>query len=408
MDAKIYVLGAGIVGICCAITLQRDGHKVVLLDKTGPAAGASFGNAGAIVNGSCVPTSTPGIIGNALKMLKPGGPLSISPTYLPKLLPWLIRFTLQSSEKNYQRNALHLVALTKHATNSWQKLLKNTDSADMFKAVGWLRLFETSQAFNANASSRQLMTDLGTPYQTLSFDEIYDLEPNLARIFQHGFYQPDCHFISNPQRMLQSLTEHFVANGGQFKVAEVTDIKVKELQPMIETTIELIYPDKVVVTAGAWSTKLTKGINYSAPLETERGYHMMLPVTNAISRPIVSAEQAFVLSPMETGLRVTSQVELAAVDAPANYAKIRALLPKVKRMLPEAEMTEQSCWMGCRPSLPDSLPIISQGEDKNIFFAFGHQHLGMTLGPITGELIADLVAGRTSAIDLSPYRADRF
>ena len=408
MDAKIYVVGAGIIGICCAIALQRDGHKVVLIDKTGPGAGASFGNAGAIVNGSCVPTATPGIIGSALKMLKPGGPLSISPTYLPQLLPWLIRFTWQSREQNYQRNALHLVALTKHATNSWQTLLKNTESADMFKAVGWLRLFETSQAFNANASSRQLMTEHGTPYQTLNSDEIYDLEPNLARIFQHGFYQQDCHFISNPERMLQSLTEHFVANGGEFKVAEVTNIKVKEQQAIIETTDEVIYPGTLVVTAGAWSTKITKGINYSAPLETERGYHLMLPVTKAISRPIVHAEQGFVLSPMETGLRVTSQVELAAVDAPAKYRKIRALLPKVKRMLPEAEMTEQSCWMGCRPSLPDSLPIISQSAHKNIFYAFGHQHLGMTLGSMTGELIADLVAGRKSKIDLSPYRADRF
>ena len=151
MDAKIYVVGAGIIGICCAIVLQRDGQKVVLIDKTGPGAGASFGNAGAIVNGSCVPTATPGIIGSAIKMLKPGGPLSISPTYLPQLLPWLIRFTWQSREQNYQRNALHLVALTKHATHSWQKLLKNTASADMFNAVGWLLLFETSQAFNANA-----------------------------------------------------------------------------------------------------------------------------------------------------------------------------------------------------------------------------------------------------------------
>ena len=408
MDAKIYVVGAGIIGICCAIALQRDGHKVVLIDKTGPGAGASFGNAGAIVNGSCVPTATPGIVSSALKMLKPGGPLSISPTHLPKLLPWLIRFTLQSSEKNYQRNARHLVALTKHATNSWQKLLNNTASTDMFKAVGWLRLFETNQAFNANATSRQLMTDLGTPYQTLSFDEIYDLEPNLARIFQRGFYQPDCHFISNPQRMLQSLTEHFSANGGEFKIAEVTDIKVKLQQVVIETTSQDIYPSKVVVTAGAWSTQLTKGLNYRAPLETERGYHIMLPVTKAITRPIVNAEQGFVLSPMETGLRVTSQVELAAVDAPANYAQIRSLLPKVKRMLPEAELTEQSCWMGCRPSLPDSLPIISKSADKNVFFAFGHQHLGMTLGPLTGELIADLVAGRTSEIDLTPYRADRF
>ena len=209
MQEKIYVIGAGIVGISCAIALQRDGAKVVLIDKTGPAAGASFGNAGAVVNGSCVPTATPGIAFSALKMLGAKGPLSISAWHLGSTAPWLVRFMLQSKEANYQRNAKHLFALTENANASWKNLLRDTQCDDMFKSVGWLRLFETSASFAANASSRQLMERCGAGFEILDSNQIQDLEPQLAPIFKHGFFQQDCHFISNPQRMLQELTEHF-------------------------------------------------------------------------------------------------------------------------------------------------------------------------------------------------------
>ena len=407
MQEKVYVVGAGIIGVCCALALQRDGRQVVLLDKTGPGSGASFGNAGAVVNGSCVPTATPGIAFSALKMLL-NGPLSISPKHLLSTLPWLIRFLNQSREHHYSHNAKHLVALTEHATDSWHKLLDNTDCAEMFKAVGWLRLFESTASFNANASAREMMTRCGTDFEILDAQQVQELEPQLAPIFKHGCLQKDCHFISNPERMLAGLVEHFLQNGGELKIADVQDICLADQKISIRTTTETLTPAKLVLTAGAWSTRLSKGVNYSAPLIAERGYHLMLPATSAISRPIVNADQGFVISPMETGLRLTSQVELTDVDAAPNYAKIRSLLPLVERMLPGQQLSEQSVWVGARPSLPDSLPIISRHTHPDLLFAFGHQHLGMTLGPITGELIADLVAQRTPKIDLHAYRASRF
>jgi len=418
MTEKIYVIGAGIVGISCAIALQRDGHQVVIIDKTGPAAGASFGNAGAIVNGSCIPTATPGIALSAIKMLLSNGPLSIDLASVPHLLPWLVRFVIQSSERNYQYNAKALVSLTKLATQGWKTLLDPQNFNDgqclqLFKNVGWLRLFETTATFNTNLAARNLMAQCGTDFSILNTDDIYQLEPNLKPIFKHGFFQADCHFVTNPEKMGQLLSAHFIENGGQLEIADVREISISNAngsanQPIINTTTGTIYPKKVVLCAGAWSTKIAAGLNYQAPLAAERGYHLMLPATNQISRPIVNADQFIVLSPMQCGLRMTSQVELAKVDTAPDYRKIRSLLPQVQRMLSGVDLTEQSVWMGARPSLPDSLPIISQSSHADIFYAFGHQHLGMTLGPITGQLIADLIAKRPSVVDLSVFRADRF
>lgn len=407
MKQTFHVLGAGIVGISCAIALQKDGHNVILMDREGPAAGASFGNAGAIVNGSCQPTATPGIVLSAMKMLINQGPLSIRPAHLPQLLPWLMRFINQSREHNYQHSSKHLVALTVHANNSWLRLLDHSQCRDMLVSKGWLRLFETRQAFDANLEARQLLQAHNTEFSLLNEGEIRELEPNIAPIFKHGFFQENCHSLSNPGRMLESLTQFFIANGGLFKQCDIEEITENNQQVNIRTQNESFKVDNLVLCTGAWSTKLTKGLGFTAPLASERGYHMMLPFSDAISRPIVNADRGFVICPMETGLRVTSQVELADVDAPPDYRKIRSFLPQVQRMLPSVEPTEQSCWMGPRPSFPDSLPIIDKWS-KSVYFAFGHQHLGITLGPITGELIADLVADRTPSINLAAYSAHRF
>lgn len=407
MKKTVHVIGAGAVGISCAIHLLSDGHNVVLLDREGPAAGASFGNAGAIVNGSCLPTATPGIVLSALKMLLNKGPLSIQAKHALSLTPWLLRFVNQSRETNYLNSAEHLIALTNHANSSWQRLLSNTPCQSLMVQNGWLRLFETTAAFDANLAARELMDQLQVPYQLLNQQEVRDLEPNLAPIFKHGFFQSDCHSINNPGRMLESLTDHFIALGGTFKQCNIQDIQIQNEQITLKTNQSDLSVEKIVLCTGAWSTQLTKGLNYRAPLAAERGYHMMLPATDAISRPVVNADRGFVICPMESGLRVTSQVELADVDAPADYQKIQSYLPDVQHMLPSIEPKIESCWMGPRPSFPDSLPVISQFSE-HIYFAFGHQHLGLTLGPITGELIADLVAQRAPNIDLTPYRHDRF
>lgn len=408
MGNKVFVIGAGIVGISCAISLQRDGHHVVLIDKVGPCAGASFGNAGAIINGSCMPSASPGILLDALKMLGKKGPLSIHPQYIHRILPWLIRFFNQSRPSVFHQNSNDLHAITQHANTSWHQLLKNTSCESLLKPVGWLKVYEKQQTFDATAFARRVMSELDVPFEILSADELHELEPNLAPIYKHSIFQRDAHFISNTERMIQGLADHFVDNGGEIKITEVSAVNPIGSKIKLSTSDGDVYPDKLVIAAGAWSSKLTPKLGLNVPLDIERGYHLMLPKVSGLTRPVVNSENSFVISPMETGLRVTSQVEFAGLNAKANFTTIRSLLPDVKRMLPDAKLEEESNWLGFRPSFPDSLPIIDKSKHQGVYYAFGHEQLGMTAGPMTGQIITDLVAERRPKIDISPYRADRF
>ena len=411
MTNKTIIIGAGVVGAASALALQKNGHEVVLVDKVEPCNGASFGNAGAIVNGHCVPTATPGIFFDAMSMARSQySPLSIKPSYLPKLLPWLLRFMLQSRPSAVNRNAFHLQALSKHAVDSWRMLTGKTNLSSLFRETGWLKVYESKKTFSRTALSRGLFDKTGTKYDVLNAEDIRDLEPNLAPCYQHGFYQKDCLSVTNPQRLVQGMVELLVANGGEYQKFEVNEISVGE-KITLRGIEGKITADKVVIATGAWSRQLAEQLGDKIPLDTERGYHVMLPSTSAglLKRPVLNGEYSFVLAPMQTGLRMTAQVELAGLKAEPNYDRIRGLLPLAKMMLPKLELREESVWMGFRPSLPDSLPVIGfSSRSKNIVYAFGHQHLGMTLGAVTGFMVGDLLSSRECKIDVDPYRATRF
>ena len=411
-ELPIVVIGAGIVGASVALALQRDGHKVTLVDREAPCAGASSGNAGAIVNASCPPTAMPGIALDALKMLgQPLAPLTIRPAYLHRILPWLFRFVLESRRSRVTENARNLHALTSRSIEGWRQLTRGTDLSGLLRDGGWLKVYETERSFSNTRNSRHLMDANSVPYETLSAEEIRDLEPNLAHIFVRGIFQRDSLWVSNPERMVQGMVDLFVAQGGMFSQFDVHSLDIHEEHIVLHSSSETILADKVIIATGAWSKPLAKQAGNRLPLDTERGYHIMLSTKNSrlLNRPVVNGESYFVLVPMESGLRLCSQVELAGVDTAPDYRRIRRLLPVASRMVPGLDATEESAWMGCRPSLPDSLPVlgISRRSD-DVLYAFGHQHLGLTLGPATGLIIADLVAGRDPDIDLTPYRPDRY
>lgn len=408
MNHSICVIGAGIVGVSCALTLQRQGHSVVLIDKTGPCAGASFGNAGAIVNGSCVPSATPGIWREALGMMGATGPLAIRLRHAPHLLPWLLRFVRESQSERFEQHARHLHALTSHANSSWTELLQDTNGGELFRQYGWLKVYEHKSSFDATALSLRTMSSLGVPYERLGGDEIHALEPALSPRFQYGMFQSDAHAVSDPEAMVQRLVAAFVALGGTVRIAEVRSLGVVGERAFAQLDEERIEADKLVLAAGAWSARLLKTLGYNIPLAAERGYHLMLPSVPELQRPVVNGEHGFVLSPMRQGTRMTSQVELANVDDSLDSRRIRALLPAVQEMVPTASIEVQSEWVGSRPSLPDSLPVIGATRHPAIHCAFGHQHLGLTLGPLTGLLVADTIADRAPRLDLQPYRIDRF
>lgn len=409
---SIIVVGAGIVGCSIALHLTTNGFPVTLVDRDGPASGASFGNAGGIVNNSCVPTSVPGISSNVVRMLtQPLSPFSLRPGHLPTALPWLVRFLLESRPKQADRNATNLHALTKNASRDWISLVGDTELNRFVNAVGWLKVYESAQAFAGTAYSRKKMDLLQVPYEVLNQTDIRELEPGLAPIFNHGIFQSDALHISNPGALVQAMVELMIKRGGSYKKMSVEKIDLTKEKIEISNSESLFQADKLVIAAGANSKSLAAKIGDKVSLEAERGYHMMFPATTAslLTRPVVNGENSFVLSPMQTGMRMTSQVEIAGVDAPPDYRRIRSLAPLAKRMLPGLDETEKTVWMGCRPSLPDSLPVIgSSPSHSRVIYAFGHQHLGMTLGPVTAKLVEGLITNKKPALDLHPYRVDRF
>ncbi|PCJ27545.1 MAG: FAD-dependent oxidoreductase [SAR86 cluster bacterium] len=412
MAKKIIVVGAGVIGAASAMALQADGHEVTLVDRAEPCAGASFGNAGAIVNGSCVPTAMPGIIFDVMRMcFQPLSPLSIRPAYFYKILPWLMRFVWQSRSAAASKNAIHLRALTQHAVESWLQLIDKTTLTSFIEEAGWLKVYEREASFSATHKARKLMIDTGTKFDVLGRAEIHDLEPNLAPIFNYGYYQKDCLRIVNPQKLVQAMVDVLLARGGAYKQFGVESIQTTASEVTLLGSAGTLTADKVVVAAGAWSRSLAKQLGDNIPLDTERGYHLVLPESTRglLNAPVVNGESSFVLSPMETGMRLSSQVEFAGLDAAPDYSRVRSLLPMAKRMLPMLDVEEQSVWMGFRPSLPDSLPVLGfSSTSKNVLYAFGHQHLGMTMGAVTGRIVSDMIAGRNPIVNMAPYRPDRF
>ncbi|MFT6408351.1 MAG: D-amino-acid dehydrogenase [Arenicella sp.] len=412
MAEKIIVIGAGVIGASTALALKQDGHAVTLIDRDQPCAGASFGNAGAIVNGSCAPTAMPGILFDGLRMMtQSASPFSIHPAYLHRALPWLLRFVWQSRTSAVNHNAQYLHALSQHAVASWQQLVGTSDLSSLFRATGWLKVYESEKTFANSKKSRELLDKLGTPYELLNAAQIRDLEPNLAPIFARGLYQQDSLSISNPERLVRGLIDQLLERGGVYKQFSVDQIKVTDHGIQLNGLSGMLNADKIVIAAGAWSRPLASQLGDHIPLDTERGYHLMLPQSNQglLSRPVLNEESSFVLCPMETGLRITAQVEFAGLDIAPNYNKIRSLLPAAQRMLPKLDIQQDSEWMGFRPSLPDSLPVLGfSSQSNNAIYAFGHQHLGMTLAAISAQVITDLVANREPLIEISAYRSSRF
>jgi len=408
----IVVIGAGVVGVSTALALQLDGHQVTLIDQEGPCAGASFGNAGGVVNDFCVPTAVPGIVFDVLRMIgRPLSPFTIRLRHLPAALPWMLRFLNQSRPSRVHRNARNLHALTSAAVKSWRTLTAGTDLGALLQSAGWLKVYESDASFANSAFARSLMDELGAPYEVLDAADIQELEPKLAPIFARAVFQPDSLSITDPGQMTCGMVELFLSRGGSFRKFAARRLEIRADDIVVHEYADALAADKIVIAAGAWSRPLAAQVGDRVPLDTERGYHLMLPVGSSamLGRPVMSGDHSFVLAPMPGGLRLTSQVEFAGLVAAPDYARVRSLVAVAKRMLPDMDTAEQSVWMGFRPSLPDSLPVLGYATHcDRVLYAFGHQHLGMTLGPRTAQITADLVAGRNPRIDLHPYRAARF
>jgi D-amino-acid dehydrogenase len=408
---NIAIIGAGMVGASCAHFLQRDGHKVTIFDPNAPGSGASFGNAGMISQSSVMPSSTPGLVKRVPKMLMdPQSPLVLRWQYVPRLLPWLAGFLANSSRGRVERNCMAMGELFHHVMTAYDIVIRETGCGDLIQPTGSLKLYETEASFRGSAFQLEMMDRAGCKYDVLGADEIRQLEPNLAPIFTRAIFVPDSRNILNPGRLTETVARSVLANGGVLRQEGVRTVEFDAAEkPVLVTDAGRHAFDRVVLAAGVRSGRLAKQLGARVVLDAERGYHVMLPAPEkSINRYLQFAERNLSLSPKEGGLRTTSIVELASIDAPPDYTRMRRLLRHIPEVLPGAVPEEKSIWMGCRPSLPDNVPVIARSpRHDSVFFAFGHSHLGMTMGPVTGRIIADLVAGRDPGLDLAPYGAVR-
>jgi D-amino-acid dehydrogenase len=409
---RIAVVGAGIVGVSCALHLQRAGHDVTLIDPRAPGTATSFGNAGGIVTGAVVPNSTPALWRDIPRMLfDRNSAVRVRWSYLPWIAPWLTQFLLAGRHARVETIADALLPLVSRAYDAHRELIALSGVEGLVRPVGWLKVYESEAGFAGTQYDREIMQARGIKLDVLGPDDIRQLEPNLARRYLKGLFLPDSAFVASPHQLVQAHAAQFQRLGGT-----IVQERVRGVQPIdggVRLDCELGFRsfDAVVIAAGAWSRELARQVGDRVLLDTERGYHLNLEpgAAGELRRPVVFPERGFVLAPMLDGIRLTSGVELAGVNAPPDFSRIRRLLPAAREALPGLSDRVTREWLGYRPSTPDSLPVIGQSRHcRSVFYAFGHQHLGLTLGPITGRLVAALVSGRAPEFDVAPYRADRF
>ena len=413
---RIGVIGAGMVGVCAASYLQRDGHNVFLLDPGVPGEGASFGNAGAFNASSVTPMAMPGIVKKVPGWLRdPLGPLSLRWSYLPAILPYLYRFVRAGTEEKVHAQARALRPLVGATLAALEPLVKDAGAERLVHQRGHLYVYRSAESLAKDGMAWALRRENGVEIDEFDADELRQLEPALSRDYVRGLLVRENGHTSNPFGLVSALAEHFVRRGGVVIRARALGFRLDTGRlTAIRTDAGELAADAAVVATGAWSKPLAAALGDKVPLETERGYHLMIRDPEAMPKiPTADGDGKFVATPMDTGLRFAGTVELAGLEAPPDWRRARILLEQGRKMLPglAAHHPEEriSVWMGHRPSMPDSLPVLGRSRGtRDVVYAFGHGHVGMTAAPMTGRVVADLIAERKPAIDIGPFSAARF
>ncbi len=408
--ANVAVIGAGFVGLSSAYWLMHDGHQVTLYDPAGAAGGASFGNAGTFANYACIPVNNPTVFRDLPRYLLSGtSPLRLRWSYLPQLLPWLIGFLRSSTPARYTHSATALATLLGRAQRGYSDMITQAGLDGFVRQRECLYLYSSAAAFEASRPTLELRRRLGVTSRILDGNEIAALEPSLQPLFARGALFEGSWHLTDPSAFLHALQSWLVARGLQIRAARVNKIQPAADGVVLGTAEGGAQFDYVALCAGVHSRALAEQCGDAVPLEAERGYHLMYPGTSQlISRPVGWAERGFYMTPMAQGIRVAGTVELAGLGAIKHQGLLDLLHFSSRRALPElGEPTAP--WLGFRPSLPDGLPVLGRSRNSaRVIYAFGHQHIGLTLGGLSGMVVADQVAGRESGIELLPFSAARF
>ena len=412
MEKTVTVVGAGIVGVCCALHLQRQGFKVRLIEKGEPGRAASFGNSGSFGTASCVPFAMPGVLKKVPRMLfDPDSPLKLRWSHVPKALPWFLRFIEAARPSRVEAIAAARNSLLVHTHEGYAPLIEGADAGQWVSDQGLMMVFESEATFESAAYALDLRRRHGVHMDVLDGNEARQMEPALSSKVIKAVSLPDVHRTIDPFRLTSALAADVVRRGGEILDAEVRGFEIVGAGPTKILTDRGPMPvDMVVIAAGVWSRPLAAQLGTHVPLEAERGYHVMFANPGfELRRALVSADRNVSLAHMVEGIRATGIAEFAAPDAPPDMANARLVQRQAQALIPGLKGEPASQWMGPRPSHPDSKPVIGRSpRHANVFFAFGHDHLGLTMAGITGKLVAELASGKPPSVDLAPFRPDRF
>lgn len=410
---RVAVIGTGVVGTCSAAWLQRDGHEIVFIDPLEAGEACSFGNAGSLSPSACLPVGMPGMWKKVPRwLLDPDGPLVVRGHYLFQSLPWLLRFLRHMSRAEVERIAAAMRGLLAPVFDCYEPLLQRSGGMGLIRRTGCLYVYSSRDAASQWQYGTDLRRSLGVDMRDIGPDELAELEPDLKGQFRFGQFAPDNGSTLDPSALVKSIHAQALRDGATHLQEKVADFDLVEgaVRNVRLENGEEIEVDAVILAAGAWSAKLARQLGNKVPLESQRGYHVTLPTPGVqLSRTVMAVETNIMINPMAMGLRLAGTVEFAGLDAPPNYRRADALLSQGKRIFPGLDGRDHSHWMGHRPCLPDSMPVIGRAaKADNAWMGFGHGHVGMCAGAATGRELANLVAGRATEVDLSPFRPDRF
>jgi D-amino-acid dehydrogenase len=413
LKSDVVVLGAGMVGVSAALHLQQRGRDVVLVDKHERAGEeTSYGNSGMIECASIFPYMFPRDFAEVFRYATNRVPtVRYRLSDLPAVLPWLVRYYLASAPERAQRGAMGVLPLIRRSLIEHEALIAEAGVPELLRRIGWIKMFRSEASFGNAVRDFERAAQRGVQGEVLDSKAIAQREPHLSGEFAGAIHFTEPGFVLDPGGLAKAYAALFTRKGGRFLVADATTLEQVRGGWRIRATDDAVVARETVVALGPWSDEVFRPLGYSLPLAVKRGYHLHLkPRGNAVlNHPVLDFDQGFVLAPMNRGIRLTTGVEFARRDAPPSPVQVERALPRAHALFPLGEPIDAKPWKGARPCLPDMLPVIGKApRHGGLWFDFGHQHHGLTLGPVTGRLLAELMTGETPFADPSPFAVERF
>jgi D-amino-acid dehydrogenase len=406
------VLGAGIVGVSVALHLAKRGLSVALIERGGVGEQTSYGNSGVIEGSTILPPAFPSSLSALLRVVfKRASEANYHLRFLPQVVPWLLAFRVASQPKAIADTARLDRPLFARALPEHEALMLETGAIRYLRKTGWLKLYRSERAFRALAPEFDLAREFGLPLQRLDPDGARALEPSLNPVFRHAVFWPQAASLSNPLAVTRAFAGRFAALGGVTLTGDARSLHRAGTGWRVETNEGGVDAPEVVVALGPWAPDVLEPLGLKLPMAVKRGYHRHFRGAGSatLSRPVVDTEYGYLITSMEQGIRLTTGAEFAARDAAPTPVQLARLMPMARALFPLGERADDKTWLGSRPCFPDSRPVIGRAPGlPGLWLAIGHAHWGLTLGPVTGRLIGEMMAGDTPFCDPAPYRAERF